>query len=153
RYPVPPYLSEARMLNYFRKEHFDGIMRWGLVIRREQLIKTGEKIQEFNYHLPQQKHKTEETIAQRDTADQAVFASQVLSEFAFPSERPVLLNLPFDRNPCFIGRETELQELHTQLRRNQSVAIGQKSAITGMGGVGKTQLAVEYAYRYHLEYR
>jgi len=84
----------------------------------------------------------------------AAFAFQVLAKFMLPSgfKLSSLLNLPFDRNPFFTGRESELQELHRRLHQNQSAAIGQKSAVSGLGGIGKTQLAVEYAYRHYEAY-
>lgn len=59
-------------------------------------------------------------------------------------------NIPFNRNPYFTGREHFLEELHQQLISGGSVAITQ--AIVGLGGIGKTQLAVEYVYRYQDSY-
>ena len=44
-----------------------------------------------------------------------------------------------------------LAQLHTQLESGQTAALSQ--AISGLGGVGKTQLAVEYAYRFHQDYQ
>jgi hypothetical protein len=41
----------------------------------------------------------------------------------------------------FIGREPELERLHTQLQQGNLVSI---SAVEGMGGVGKTELAIQY---------
>jgi tetratricopeptide (TPR) repeat protein len=45
----------------------------------------------------------------------------------------------------FVGREKELEHLHQLLQGNDSVAI---AAIAGMGGVGKTELALQYALKH-----
>jgi len=60
--------------------------------------------------------------------------------------------VPYPRNPFFTGREQILEALHTQLKIEQVVALTQSSALHGLGGVGKTQIALEYAYRHALEY-
>jgi len=62
-------------------------------------------------------------------------------------------NLPFRRNPFFTGREELLKRLHDQLSQTKTAALTQAQAISGMGGIGKTQTAVEYAYRYQEEYQ
>jgi tetratricopeptide (TPR) repeat protein/transcriptional regulator with XRE-family HTH domain len=56
------------------------------------------------------------------------------------------------RNPFFTGREEILEALHAQLGAAQAVALTQSSALHGLGGVGKTQIALEYVYRHALEY-
>ena len=60
--------------------------------------------------------------------------------------------VPFPRNPFFTGRAAILEALHAQLGVKQAVALTQSAALHGLGGVGKTQVALEYAYRYALEY-
>jgi tetratricopeptide (TPR) repeat protein len=60
--------------------------------------------------------------------------------------------IPF-RNPHFTGRETELRTLRDELQAGGSAVIRQPpSALYGLGGVGKTQIATEYAHRYADEY-
>ena len=59
--------------------------------------------------------------------------------------------VPYPRNPLFTGREAELRTIAGALRAGQNAAIGQ--AISGLGGIGKTQTALEYAYRHQNEYR
>jgi tetratricopeptide (TPR) repeat protein len=65
---------------------------------------------------------------------------------------PVTWNLPYHRNPYFTGQEEYLSELHTLLWENQRASVTQTEAISGLGGIGKTQLVVEYAYRYRADY-
>ncbi len=63
---------------------------------------------------------------------------------------PTKRNIPFERNPLFTGREEVLERLHTTLNTGKTTALTQ--AISGMGGIGKTQTAVEYAYKYQDDY-
>jgi tetratricopeptide (TPR) repeat protein len=66
---------------------------------------------------------------------------------------PLVANLP-PRNPIFTGREDLLDQLHQRLHPGQAAAVVQVQAQTlhGLGGVGKTQLAIEYAYRHMSDY-
>ena len=54
------------------------------------------------------------------------------------------------RNKNFTGRTTLLTELRKRLMEKTTAVLPQ--AVYGLGGVGKTQLAMEYAYRYAHEY-
>ena len=65
---------------------------------------------------------------------------------------PAIWNIPYPRNPYFLGRESELAQVRQQLQAGQTTALPQPEAISGLGGIGKTQLALEYAYRYHQDY-
>ena len=59
--------------------------------------------------------------------------------------------MPFPRNPDFVGRSDDLDRLHAVLQTRQPVGI-RPAGLTGMGGIGKTQLAVEYVYRFKNDY-
>jgi tetratricopeptide (TPR) repeat protein len=62
-------------------------------------------------------------------------------------------NVPYPRNPFFTGREELLARLSTVLQTMPAAALTQPQAISGLGGIGKTQIAIEYVYRSHADYQ
>ena len=56
------------------------------------------------------------------------------------------------RNPHFTGRDDLLARLREELLDAKTKRFNHRIAIYGLGGVGKTQIAIEYAYRYGKEY-
>lgn len=72
-----------------------------------------------------------------------------------PSSSPQahsIKTVPITRNPFFTGRETLLDLLHERLSTARTAALTQAQALYGLGGIGKTQSAAEYAFRYGDEY-
>ncbi|CAH0034532.1 unnamed protein product [Clonostachys rhizophaga] len=55
--------------------------------------------------------------------------------------------LPFGRDPCFVGRESELKQLGDMLETDADAHSFVEGAIVGLGGIGKTQIANEFAHR------
>lgn len=68
----------------------------------------------------------------------------------FPSQSPKIWNVP-GRNVNFTGRDDDIELLREKLR-SSGTSVLLPVALHGMGGVGKTQLAVEYAYRFRADY-
>jgi tetratricopeptide (TPR) repeat protein len=68
----------------------------------------------------------------------------------FPAELPPTWNVSHHPNPFFTGRELLLAEVHARLTA-ADLSV-RRVALTGLGGIGKTQLAVEYAYRQRADY-
>ena len=68
----------------------------------------------------------------------------------FPGALPPIWNVPHRRNPNFVGRDDLLDQIQRTLGSDGTAAL---TAIHGLGGVGKTQLAAEYAYRHAADYR
>ena len=80
-------------------------------------------------------------------AAEALLAALPLDPLPEPGGLPPGSVMPWPRNRFFVGREPELRTLARQLKEGGTAAIGQSPAVTGLGGQGKTQLAVELAYR------
>ncbi|KAI5842039.1 hypothetical protein BZA05DRAFT_380199 [Tricharina praecox] len=76
-------------------------------------------------------------------------------EFRIPTE------LPFSRNQNFCGREDLIERIHEKLHPTEAAGADavpcsstERNLVTlyGLGGIGKTQVALEYAYRYEAFY-
>jgi hypothetical protein len=86
-------------------------------------------------------------------ADHAVAPRVELNSGASESAEPFSLvwNVPYARNLQFTGRSEVIVRLETELNSGPAAAVTQ--AIAGLGGIGKTQLALEYCYRNREKYK
>jgi tetratricopeptide (TPR) repeat protein len=75
-------------------------------------------------------------------AAQALLATLPLDSLPDPAPLPMGSRMLFRRNPLFVGREQDLEALAATLKG------GGIAAATGLGGIGKTQLATEVVHRY-----
>ena len=69
---------------------------------------------------------------------------------AIPARQP--RNLPFaSLGPLFMGRDAALDGLRAALEGGKGAAVVGR-ALHGLGGIGKTRLAIEYALRHEADY-
>lgn len=71
----------------------------------------------------------------------------IITNGVIMSTTELVWNIPFRRNILFTGKEEMLHHLYEMLSARHIVAL------SGLGGMGKTQLALEYAYRHRNEYQ
>ncbi|KAF2132449.1 hypothetical protein P153DRAFT_335387 [Dothidotthia symphoricarpi CBS 119687] len=90
------------------------------------------------------------TFGHRNAGFQAgIVNGPVNTTFQLSPERPetpphptILISFP--RDVDFVERESILDQVH-----EKCAVSGERTALIGLGGVGKSQLAIEYAYRTH----
>lgn len=61
-------------------------------------------------------------------------------------------NIPIAHTPFFTGRDNLLVALHKRLTTAKTAALTPPQALFGLGGIGKTRAAAEYAFRYGDDY-
>ncbi|HEY0753513.1 MAG TPA: helix-turn-helix domain-containing protein [Ktedonobacteraceae bacterium] len=64
-----------------------------------------------------------------------------------------LWNIPHPSNPFFTGRRDLLHHIHEKICYDSTSLFSRSQALSGLGGIGKTQTAIEYAYQYARYYR
>lgn len=77
-----------------------------------------------------------------------VVVKEVLAAEEVPFTKVARFHVPFARKEPLVGREDALAELHRRFTQQGVRSV----VITGVGGLGKTQLAIEYAYRHRDDY-
>jgi len=68
----------------------------------------------------------------------------------YPGDEPRIDRAPA-RNSRFTGRENDLRQLREQLR-DYGTTVVLPVTLQGLGGVGKTQVAIEYVHRFKTDY-
>src|SRR5579859_5509385 len=85
-----------------------------------------------------------------ETTD-ATLPQQVMAVGLEPKHVPIFI-VPYPHNPQFTGRSDILTAIHNHLVVNSRQGFTASYALHGLGGVGKTQIAIEYAYEHKSDF-
>jgi hypothetical protein len=83
------------------------------------------------------------------------FLEEIKTEFGYTLSQPaspkknIPSNLKYRGSGHFVGRDEALDKIGKRLEQDSQLAI---CAVSGMGGIGKTELAIQYALRNQEEY-
>ena len=130
-------LRQYSQCHQILREQLEIEPQWETVALFEKIRMTPAKTMQSTVAVQQTPHTP--TLLPADMPDNQVHE---------PGPLPTGSHMPLTPNPLFIGRQTELQTIAQELKQNAAIAVGKIVAVTGLGGIGRTQLAVEFAYRY-----
>jgi predicted HTH transcriptional regulator/tetratricopeptide (TPR) repeat protein len=138
-----------------------GLKRFEVVFKRPSIalqqdnVSIGDVVGSdvYSVRVVQQPFVPRPVTATREELAEAFARLATLPTEAIPEPQDTLppnSRVTLRRNPQFVGRDADLLALARLLKGGQSVAVSQaQSAVaSGLGGIGKTQLAIEFAYRY-----
>ena len=104
-------------------------------------------------YLPPVQITNSKTLIEGETEQQPAPVKNALTQ---------TISTPLDHKPFYvpyeskgegaIGIEEILKTVHQTITNSKKTTIGQGASFQGIGGLGKTQLAVEYAHRYRDQY-
>src|SRR6266487_933517 len=107
------------------------------VLARRNAIRSRDEAEEF-LQIAAQIAGFDGTLSEENEEDK-----QVLALLPVPHEETShIWNVPYLQNQYFTGREEILTRLHDNLSSKKPIALTQPHAISGLGGIGKTQIAI-----------
>lgn len=107
-----------------------------------------QHIQVLNFSQNTNSCETIERLSQK-LLKSSITSSNTTSTFSFGLN---IGNAPQIEDGAFIGRESEIEQLKEYLGPQNTVSTQKVVAITGMGGLGKTQLSLAFAKQYYQEF-
>lgn len=116
------------------------IEKWIEILNRKREKQKSSGVDGSDSRLDELVKKEEETS--RLAMEAFIAEKKLLAEARKKHHRNLI---PYQRDPLFKGRENEISRIVTDLKARKSLQI--QSYIFGMGGVGKTALAVEICHR------
>lgn len=140
-----------------REQERSQILESGLMVEPVTFSDFGEPLIDLLKELSS--HRADSTLTLHTDANQQAIATTSLQRVPDahapadynPANR--VFNVPFrPKGDQVIGRDEALQQVRDQLTQGKHTAIGHTASFEGLGGLGKTQLAVEYAYRFNDSY-
>lgn len=103
----------------------------------------------YHYHYPTDPQQAiiDATLVE---AAQILLSSMPLEIIPKRSPLPPGSYMPLSSNPLFLGRDKYLKTLATLIKNDEATAVNHREiiALTGIGGIGKTQLMCEFIHRY-----
>jgi len=132
----------------------DNILRllWSRIDKKFQTIKSGISKHVKDFEDKRQGSVDEELVG--NTRKTLRVLETLPAVTILPVSPSKLFEVPFIQNPRFTGRETELAFVRHELAVSPTAGNPRQGSclLHGLGGVGKTAVAAEYAFRFRADY-
>ncbi|HYN94879.1 MAG TPA: FxSxx-COOH system tetratricopeptide repeat protein [Pilimelia sp.] len=128
-------------------EHWLKETAWALGITSAQLDRL-HRATDAHWAVEQSPHQAAVAATAGEEIESDVRRTIIIDEMAKSSGRQLIRGSVPPRNLYFTGREETLAALEQTLVSQNRASVLPEASLQGFGGVGKTQVAIEFAYRY-----
>ncbi|KAJ4416303.1 hypothetical protein N0V82_006833 [Gnomoniopsis sp. IMI 355080] len=144
------------VIKFYKKHPFRNLLSSPFLPLKLEVAPRVDKLKSLVYNIDQEARWSAEKSFEAKQQANHEETIRILKESGglstFPTTRMLLqqtpyCNLPTSRNPAFFGRAEELTRLSSILQPQSPPEHLTYSCIYGLSGAGKTQLALEFAYR------
>jgi TIR domain/NB-ARC domain len=159
---MPSYLAGIHYVSHFIPEDFDKLiaacekrLEWLNAKHGANLEPLRNQVFEHNLGLSVPPGSVSDRMSSQlglSNSDTAKFPARS-HKVSFGAPFPDVWNVPRRHNAFFTGRASVLQQLADGFQVENGIEAAPPQAIIGLAGMGKTQIAAEYAYRFRENYR
>lgn len=123
--------------------------RWRTGLKALKSLKYDKEVEQISENL----HRFIDSLTLFQITNSVVFGRALVERGkpaptqTSPGLQRRIVVIPFHRNDAFVARQSFLDDIRTQLDTGH-----RRAALVGIGGVGKSQIAIEFCYRYKEEH-
>ncbi|KAI1138886.1 hypothetical protein F5Y05DRAFT_354227 [Hypoxylon sp. FL0543] len=136
----------ARMIHFYRNHYYNGVLPHAWELFNEDFSRQMMRIKRISSIIESEANPARMRLDEHQYKEIIQLMGSLTTKRNDENQRTKFHHIPFLRNGRFSGRSGILSTIRSELEPGQRSSSAKSIALFGMGGVGKTQLALQYAH-------